>query len=720
MANSFAIVGSAILLLGIWVFLVSRAGGEEAIPFLRRKLRLYWKPDLRGTRNYESNLGQLARSIKLPKRTATVTGQSIPTASIRAIVACIQDLHANVSVQRHMSEIIGYLVNVHGFRHVFVEGASGPGDLQLLASLPHLIRKAFMGSLFKKAYLTGSEYAGANRPDWDFELWGVDDPELYRSNWRPAEGVEIVRDQVVQTAAIFRQQIIRVCTKLISGELRDFINVVESRRANKSGIDASEYLRYLVLYANSYSITIPAGLRHLLPELAEDGARWRGASSAAVDLNWTVEPESDFQSLESSIIGAICQASRNPADSPYWLLINTADLAGRAFRLGLQNEEARSFFLFDAERLELRVREAVDKVNGLLEPTDERLEMPPKFGIVFAKWNLPAAFYRTALARSNAMLTNVASQIEKRGIDRAIFVSGGFHSAYVAAQLAHRHGISAVIITPMVDKLDQEPAYRARMLEEFRSKPMGTGTPDSYARLATAVTSIESRIFQLVTGDWRRYVLSKVQDFLLTSPILEGHERILELECVHSDLVSGLSGRLADGIVMGFDQFDYFMAGNEINLVNPQPYIDRLLQTARRENVQILNMNSRLLYFKDETFDWVLSVGLDRIKRVADRKEALREAIRILKPGGILAFLAGKKCDEYGETLVKLGMNEITRIEVLRYIRQSRIIAARKRGTVRLGDRLTLGKDMRHAVIAPAKDGRMVWNRPNARETRGK
>ncbi|HVO32489.1 MAG TPA: hypothetical protein VMU17_01160, partial [Elusimicrobiota bacterium] len=136
------------------------------------------------------------------------------------LVVLIQDLHANVGVQKNIASMLYRLLklNKRGMLLVCVEGASGEGDVSLLRSLPGAIRHGFEAMLLHKAYLTGAELAATEAAaDWaqqqsvlwyrikswlspqdnptpvsisPIHLWGVDDPELYRKNWHAAKVVD--------------------------------------------------------------------------------------------------------------------------------------------------------------------------------------------------------------------------------------------------------------------------------------------------------------------------------------------------------------------------------------------------------------------------------------------------------------------------------------------------------------------------------------------------
>src|SRR5438105_4257683 len=86
-----------------------------------------------------------------------------------SLVVLIQDLHANVGVQKNIAAILYRLNRIHKGPGVLVcvEGASGEGDVSLLRSLPGPIRHGFEAMLLHKAYLTGAELAATEAAaDW--------------------------------------------------------------------------------------------------------------------------------------------------------------------------------------------------------------------------------------------------------------------------------------------------------------------------------------------------------------------------------------------------------------------------------------------------------------------------------------------------------------------------------------------------------------------------
>ena len=114
----------------------------------------------------------------IPDRFGTITDyQPGPEAAPRQIVVLIQDLHANVGVQKNIAAILYRLrrQNKSDLLLVCVEGASGEGDVSLLRSLPGPVRHEFEDMLLHRAYLTGAELSAtesaAHWPQQQSVLW---------------------------------------------------------------------------------------------------------------------------------------------------------------------------------------------------------------------------------------------------------------------------------------------------------------------------------------------------------------------------------------------------------------------------------------------------------------------------------------------------------------------------------------------------------------------
>lgn len=198
--------------------------------------------------------------------------------SPRQWVVMIQDLHANVGVQKNIAAVLYRLQKMNDSQTlvVCVEGASGEGDVSLLRSLPRFVRRGFEALLLRKAYLTGAELAATEAAaEWAQEksvlwnrvkswfkptpqpgpvslspilLWGVDDPDLYRKNWRAAKFVDSHRNTALTeikstravvatgaTAPMKKQLDLVVRLLLLRLQPKEYLDYVKGRALNPRG-----------------------------------------------------------------------------------------------------------------------------------------------------------------------------------------------------------------------------------------------------------------------------------------------------------------------------------------------------------------------------------------------------------------------------------------------------------------------------------------------------
>jgi hypothetical protein len=177
--------------------------------------------------------------ISFPPRQGTISDYYPgPKGGSQQTVVLLQDLHANVGVQKNIASMLYRLLSKNKIPRllVCVEGASGEGDVSLLRSLPRGVRQAFEEMLLHRAYLTGAELAATEaaadiyqqQAVWGYRmksffsqqsnagpvslspivLWGVDDPELYRKNWHAAKMVDRQRNEALQYLKNTRQMLL--------------------------------------------------------------------------------------------------------------------------------------------------------------------------------------------------------------------------------------------------------------------------------------------------------------------------------------------------------------------------------------------------------------------------------------------------------------------------------------------------------------------------------
>ena len=134
-----------------------------------------------------------------------------------------------------------------------------------------------------------------------------------------------------------------------------------------------------------------------------------------------------------------------------------------------------------------------------------------------------------------------------------------------------------------------------------------------------------------------------VWEELLDQTVLQPEARVLDLGCGRGAVLLAAARRLGpQGRAEGIDLWRSIdQSGNspEVTLTNAQA-------EGVAERVELHTGDLRALPFEDDSFDVVLSsLAIHNIKSEADREQAAREALRVLRPGGRLTMVdlpAGK------------------------------------------------------------------------------
>src|SRR6185503_11971509 len=112
---------------------------------------------------------------------------------------------------------------------------------------------------------------------------------------------------------------------------------------------------------------------------------------------------------------------------------------------------------------------------------------------------------------------------------------------------------------------------------------------------------------------------------------IRGDERVLDMGCGRGAVLTAVASRLTTGRATGIDIWSTRdQSGNAR---------DATLRNASLEGVgdrvEVETGDMRALPFPDATFDLVVSsLAIHNIRSNADRKQAIVEGFRILKPGG--------------------------------------------------------------------------------------
>jgi arsenite methyltransferase len=174
--------------------------------------------------------------------------------------------------------------------------------------------------------------------------------------------------------------------------------------------------------------------------------------------------------------------------------------------------------------------------------------------------------------------------------------------------------------------------------------------------LASAVTGTLAAVEGLLYIFGSRLGKMRIRDHLLDGLKLRGNETVLDVGCGHGILLIGAAKRLPRGKAVGIDlwsQVDQGSNSRAATLANAEV-------EGVSDRVEVHSGDMRELPFAANSVDAVVaSLSIHNIESQEGRRQALREIVRVLKPGGKVALMDIFCIDEYREALRAAGMRHV-------------------------------------------------------------
>ena len=148
----------------------------------------------------------------------------------------------------------------------------------------------------------------------------------------------------------------------------------------------------------------------------------------------------------------------------------------------------------------------------------------------------------------------------------------------------------------------------------------------------------------------------RARDRLLDEMALTGTETVLDVGCGHGLLLIGAAKRLPRGRAIGVDLWSHVDQKSNSSAAT--------MNNARIEGVadrvDVRDGDMRVLPLEDASVDVVVScLAIHNVKGNDERRKAVREIVRVLKPGGRVGIIDIAHVKTYAQNLREAGMSEV-------------------------------------------------------------
>jgi arsenite methyltransferase len=148
------------------------------------------------------------------------------------------------------------------------------------------------------------------------------------------------------------------------------------------------------------------------------------------------------------------------------------------------------------------------------------------------------------------------------------------------------------------------------------------------------------------------------RDRLLDGLALRGDETVLDVGCGRGLLLIGAAKRLTTGKAVGVDIWQTEdLSGNR-----PEATLENAQIEGVAERVEVKDGDARRLPFADATFDVIVTKdALHNIYHAAERDTAVREIVRVLRPGGRVFLGDVRHTGQYMQVLRECRLEDVRR-----------------------------------------------------------
>lgn len=175
-------------------------------------------------------------------------------------------------------------------------------------------------------------------------------------------------------------------------------------------------------------------------------------------------------------------------------------------------------------------------------------------------------------------------------------------------------------------------------------------TVAALAAVGGAAVSGSAASYLYSTGPGKRAIWAQLLDELG----LRGGEHVLDVGCGRGAVLMLAARRVPAGRAVGADIWRRRdQSGNSRAAAERNAAAEGV-----RDRVEFVDADARALPFASASFDLVVSLAISNIREAGGRAQALREAVRVLRPGGRLRIV-DDGADRYAAVLRDAGCTDV-------------------------------------------------------------
>ncbi len=516
----------------------------------------------------------LSASFTIPKSIATIDDvYKSPTADTSIIL--IQDAHTNESAQLNIARTLELLSKQESITHVFLEAGEGDLSLAQLKEQSSIQKRKQVGLDFvKKGLLQGSEYFDLTTSQ-DVTLWGAEDMrlydqdlELYRQVAQGRETLEKYLAKVNQTQDFLKEKIFNPMLYEINCLQDDY---------SRESISISEYIGKLLKFKRLYNLKSKTRYPNLnqFKKLQSQEKRidfervnqeyTELLSQSSQDNAFALTPIS-LDREQNALLEQLQSLAKTSNQTPpeirkyihYLKRVTHLDIKRVLSELEiLENEISKSLISTQGEKQLWELSKHVQVLKGVIEfqleskdhayldRKSELITFRAITGLLNQKifelkdyqdkaifldesadklLEQAKTFYMLTIQRDQAFLTNVIQKMSADHINKAVLITGGYHTPHLKV-LFKKEDISYTVIQPAVTHPTNHARYEKILLsqtptttptkteKQLTLSPMPTrmaGSRLSFVDLAQALGIPNEELTKVTPNPKRSAILSPI------------------------------------------------------------------------------------------------------------------------------------------------------------------------------------------------------------------